>query len=120
MTVTMEHPEEILFSWISGFGNGQRGFAEDVLGTEGTIRRGQQIRYLPEKVNRPQAKEMMGLTKTTPNAHMLNFFDAVRGLAEPACPVELGYRISIACRMAVESYRQGRTLRWDPVKEEIV
>jgi hypothetical protein len=32
----------------------------------------------------------------------------------------LGYRISIACRMAVESYRQGRTLRWDPVKEEIV
>jgi hypothetical protein len=120
MTVTMEHPEDILFSWISGFGNGQRGFAEDVLGTDGTIRRAQQIRYLPEKVNRPQAKEMMGLTKTTPNAHMLNFFDAVRGAAEPACPVELGYRISIACRMAVESYRQGRTMRWDPVKEEIV
>ncbi len=120
MTVSMEHPEDLIFSWISGFGNGQRGFAEDVLGTDGTIRRAQQIRYLPEKVNRPQGKEMMGLTKTTPNAHMLNFFDAVRGVAEPACPVELGFRISIACRMAVESYREGRTMRWDPVKEEIV
>ena len=31
-----------------------------------------------------------------------------------------GYRVSVACRMAVESYRQGRTVRWDPAKEEIV
>lgn len=120
MTVTMEHPEEMIFNWISSFGNGHRGFSEDVMGTDGTISRGQQIRYFPEKVNRPQGKEVVGLTKTTPNAHMLNFFDAVRGTAEPACPFEQGFRISIACRMAVESYREGRTMRWDPAKEEIV
>ncbi len=39
---------------------------------------------------------------------------------EPNCPFELGFRVSIACRMAVESYRQQRTVRWDAAKEEIV
>jgi hypothetical protein len=32
----------------------------------------------------------------------------------------VGLNVSIACRMAVESYRQGRTMRWDSQKEEIV
>ena len=35
-------------------------------------------------------------------------------------PFELGFRVSIACRMAVESYRQGRTVHWDEQAEEIV
>ena len=39
---------------------------------------------------------------------------------KPNCPFDLGYRVSIACRMAVESYRQQRSVTWDPVKEEIV
>jgi len=44
----------------------------------------------------------------------------VRDRKEPNCPFELGYRVAIASRMAVESYRQGRTVRWDAKKEEIV
>lgn len=120
MSVSMEHPEEILFNWVSSFGNGRRGFAEEVLGTDGTIARGNQIRYLPEKVNQPQGLEILGTTKTLPNAHMANFFDSIRGEAAPACPFELGYRISIACRMAVESYRQRRTIRWDDAKQEML
>jgi predicted dehydrogenase len=120
MNVSMEHPEEILFTWDSGFGNGQLGFSEDVLGTDGTISRSQQIRYLPQKVNRPDGSEMTGGAKTPPRAHMQNFLDSIRGGSEPACPFELGFRISIACRMAVESYRQQRTVRWDPSSEEIV
>jgi len=28
--------------------------------------------------------------------------------------------VSIACRMAVQSYREGRTVTWDAAKEEIV
>ena len=51
---------------------------------------------------------------------MQNFFDSIRGQATPNCPLEIGYRVSIACRMAVESYRQGRTVRWDAKREEIV
>jgi hypothetical protein len=51
---------------------------------------------------------------------MQNFFDSIRENKEPNCPFEIGFRISIACRMAVDSYRTGRTLRWDREKEEIV
>jgi hypothetical protein len=51
---------------------------------------------------------------------MQNFFDSLRAGKEPNCPFDLGYRVSIACRMAVESYRQQRTVRWDAEKEQIV
>ena len=120
MNVSIEQPEEVLISWDSGFGNDQLRVTEDVLGTDGTISKGQQIRYLPQKVNRPDGTEMLGRTVTSPNAHMQNFLDCIRSGKETNCPFELGYRVSIACRMAVESYRQHRTLRWDPQKEEIV
>lgn len=118
-TVTMQHPEEILFTWVAGFGNNHLGAAEHVLGTDGTIVRSQQIRYLPQKVNQPQGQEVLGRQVTKPRAHMQNFLDSIRQSREPNCPVEIGYRVSIACRMAVESYRLGRTVRWDPVQEEI-
>jgi predicted dehydrogenase len=120
MNVSMEHPEEILFSWDSGFGNNQLGSGEYVLGTDGTIERSQQIRYLPQKVNRPDGTEMLGLEKGSPRGHMQNFLDCIRTGAQPNCPFEVGFRVAIACRMAVDSYRHGRAMRWDPVKEEIV
>ena len=120
MNVSMEHPEEMLFSWDSGFGNSQLGASEDVLGTDGTISKAQQIRYMPQKVNRKDGQEMQGQTKTLPAAHMQNFLDGVRTGKETNCPFDVGFRVSVACRMAVESYRQGRTMRWDAVKEEIV
>jgi len=120
MSVVMQHSEEILFTWDSGFGNNQLGSSEEVLGTDGTLSRGQQIRYLPQKVNLPDATEALGQTKTRPNAHMHDFLECIRTGKTPNAPVELGYRVSVTCCMAVESYRQGRTVRWDPVREEIV
>ena len=121
MSVAMQHEEELLFTWDSGFGNERLSVTEDVLGTAGTISRTPQtIRYAPEKKNRPDGNEMAGVTRTDPKAHVQNFLDAVRGGRETNCPFELGYRVAIACRMAVESYRQQRTVRWDAVREEIV
>jgi predicted dehydrogenase len=120
MNVSMEHAEELLFSWDSGFGNDQLKVTEDALGDNGTISRSQQIRYTPQKVNRPGGNEMMGPTRSMPRAHMQNFLDCIRSGQEPNCPFDLGFRVSIACRMAVESYRQQRTVRWDAAREEIV
>lgn len=120
MSVSMEQPEEMLFTWVSGFGNNQLGAGEDVLGTDGTISKSQQIRYIPQKVNRAQGLEMIGSVKTAPNAHMANFLDAVRTGVAVNCPFEVGFRTSIASRMAVESYRQGRTVKWDAAKEELI
>ncbi len=118
MNVAMEQPEEMLFTWDSGFGNNYYGVTEEVLGTDGTISKGQQIRYLPQKVNRPDGTEMLGQTATGRNAHMQNFLDCIRSGQETNCPFELGYRVAIATRMAVDSYRQGKTIRWDSAKEE--
>ena len=120
MCVAMEHPEELLFSWTSAFGNNHLGSTEQVLGDEGTITRSQQVRWSPQKVNRPTDAETVGQTPNAKNAHMQNFLDCIRSGAEPNCPFEIGFRTSIACRMAVESFRQGRTVRWDAVREEIV
>jgi predicted dehydrogenase len=121
MTVAMQHEEELLYTWDCGFGNERLGVTEDVLGTAGAIARTPQtIRYMPEKKNRPDGNEMAGVTRTDPKAHMKNFLDAIRFSSKPNCPFELGYRVSIACRMAVESYLQQRTVRWDANREEIV
>ena len=115
-----EQKGELLFTWESGFGNNQLGTGEYVLGTEGTISHNQQIRYLPQKINRPDGVEILGNTPTQPRAMMQNFLNSIRSGGEPFCGFDIGFRVSIACRMAVESYRQGRTVRWDPEREEIV
>jgi len=120
MNVAMEQPEDMLISWDSGFGNNQLGVSEDVLGADGTISKGQSIRYLPQKINRPDAAEILGKTTAPPAAHMQNFVDCIHSGKEPNCPFDLGFRVSIACRMAVESYRRGVTVRWDAQKEAIV
>jgi len=65
---------------------------------------------------------MVGSNKTGSNetkAHIQNFLDCIRTGATPNCPFDLGFRVAIACRMAVDSYRLGRTMRWDAGKEEI-
>ena len=120
MSVALEQPEDMLFTWDSAFGNSELGVSEDVLGTDGTISRNQQIRYVPQKVNLKDVLESVGMSPTPPRAHMQNFLDCVRSGKPTNCPFELGYKVSIACRMAVESYLQGRTVRWDSAREEII
>jgi len=120
VNVAMDHGD-LLFAWNSGFGNNLPGDSEQVLGTHGSILRSSRIRYVPQKVNRPDGVEVAGKEpEGDRNGHMQNFLDCIRSGKEPNCPVELGYRVAIACRMAVESYRSGRTLHWDPVKEVVV
>lgn len=120
MNVTMEHPEEILFSWNSGFGNDHLGATEAVLGTHGTVMKGRAIELFPQRVNSPDFAAEKGETQAPRNAHMLNFVEAIRDGKAINCPFDVGYRVSIACRMAVDSYRLGKTLTWDAQKEEVV
>lgn len=119
MCVTLEQPEEILISWNSGFGNDRLGSGEDVLGTDGTIQKSSQIRYTPQRVNVKDRAERLGTSRAPQHALMEDFFRSIRNGGEPACPFDLGFRVSIACRMAVESYRQGRSITWDPRLEEL-
>jgi hypothetical protein len=51
---------------------------------------------------------------------MRNFIDCIRSGQEPNCQFEVGYRVSIACRMALESHRLGRKVHWDASCEAII
>jgi predicted dehydrogenase len=124
MDALMIHPEDFMFTWDSGFGNNQLAVSEEVLGTDGTISRGEMMRYRPQEVNRPKSPDLVGQgidigQQHLDIAHVQNFLDCVRSGKEPVCPFDLGFRVAIACRMAVDSYRFGKFLLWDPVKEEI-
>jgi predicted dehydrogenase len=124
MQVSFEMPERMLVSWASGFGNSHPGIGEDLLGSAGTIARSNDVRYVPQKMatigkGAPHS-EMLGRTASVPHVHVQNFADAIRFNREPNCGFETGYRVAIACRMAVESYQRERVVRWDAAAEEIV
>ena len=48
-----------------------------------------------------------------------NFIDVPRGKDQLACNADLGCATMVAIKMAVESFRQSKTLLWD-AKEETV
>ena len=120
MQVSFEQSERMLVTWSSGFGNSHPGIGEDLLGSAGTISRGSEVRYTPQKTAAAPHNEMLGRTTNVPHAHPENFFDAIRFSRDVNCPFDVGYRVAIACRMAVQSYQEQRIVRWDPATEEIV
>jgi len=131
MTVSMNHRESILFTWNSMFSNAYYGETHDyVFGTKGTVMHDEsdQVLYLPqgkvhadeaEALTAPGAKAQAGYSDSTLR-HLQNFFDCVRSRSQPVCSFELGFRTAITCQMAIRSYRQGRTVRWDSKAEDIV
>jgi len=121
-----------LFTWNSSFGNNY--FGEDgydfALGNKGTVVRVvDKVTFQPQdhaalKAGTPAPvggePDIVGSDDDDTAAHMNNFFDCVRNRKEPNCPFELGYNSAIACQMAIASLRQGRTVQWDPEKNDIV
>lgn len=132
MSVTMRQPENVLFTWNSMFGNAYFGEGYDLLfGNAATLihNEADEVILLPQHRRgaqaasaAPAAAPPIGGTsyKDYTTRHLQNFFDCVRNRKEPVCPFDLGYRVAIACQMAVASYRQQRTVRWDPATEDIV
>ena len=49
-----------------------------------------------------------------------NFIDVLRGMDKLACNADLGCATMVAIKMAVESYRQKKTMLWDAKKEKVV
>ena len=133
MNVTMNLQEKILFTWNSMFGNDLYGEGYDLLlGNKGTVMQNEsdEVLYWPqgEKAaggdkegagSSGKAPDIVGYSDKT-EIHMQDFFDCVRSRKEPICPFEIGYRSAIACQMAIRSYREGRTVKWDEKREEIV
>ena len=126
MNVAMQQPEKVLFTWSSLFGNQYYSEGYDYLfGTGGTLIHDEcdRVAYLPQHEQGGAAAAPpigKGSYQDYTGQHMQNFFDCVRSRKEPACPFEIGFRAAIACQMAIASYRQQRTVRWDPATDDIV
>jgi hypothetical protein len=128
MNVVLQQSEKILFSWHSAFSKSYYGEGCDYLfGTRGTLTHNaaDKVLYLPQGQKADggagtagRALEDAGYFDATA-AHLQNFFDCARSRKEPVCPFELGFRSAVACQMAIASYRQQRTVRWDSQKEAI-
>lgn len=121
-TVSMKHPENVLFNFTSMFGNGYYGEGRNLLfGSKGTL-----VHTLADRMHvvpagaKSEPEFPRGGIKNPTDVHMQNFFDCVRTRSEPNSPFELGFRTAVACRMAVEAYRRGTTVRWDPATEQIL
>jgi predicted dehydrogenase len=131
MDVSMQQGGKLLFTWNSMFGNNYFGEGDDLLlGDKGTIHRNESevVTFMPQGdsaqtqgpgVAPDKAPDIVDGNDAT-QAHMQNFIDCVRSRKEPNCPLEIGFRSAVACRMAITSYREGRTVRWDPKIEDIV
>ena len=52
--------------------------------------------------------------------HHHNLHDAIRNGAPLKCDIDLGFNSSLACLIAVESFRTRKYLAWDPVDERVV
>ncbi len=49
--------------------------------------------------------------------HINNFLDCMRTRAKPNCNADFAYKIMTAIKLGVDSYREGKTMLWDPVAE---
>jgi len=54
------------------------------------------------------------------DAHMANFFECMRTRKKPHLDADTGYRAQATISMAVQSYREGKVLYFDPRKEVVV
>jgi hypothetical protein len=52
--------------------------------------------------------------------HEREWLDCVKSRQEPSCSVNYHYKIDLALTLANLAYRLGRSIRFDPVKEQIV
>ncbi len=96
----MSHPEKLLFTFTSMFGNDYYGEGHDYLcGTKASLVHTQsdQVRVVPQgaKSAAGPGPEDGGYKEFT-DRHMRNFFDCVRSRSEPVCPFELGFRTAIS------------------------
>jgi predicted dehydrogenase len=49
-----------------------------------------------------------------------DWLDSMRSRKRPLCEVEDGHRVSTTCNLANMSLRLGRSIRWDPEKEQVI
>jgi len=90
------------------------------VGSKGTIHvdRGKLSSKPDGIVKDPMSKGGVELYKSS--NHHANFLDCIKSRKLPICDVEIGHRSATICHLGNIAVRLGRTLKWDPVAEQII
>lgn len=104
-----------------GFLNKHEGVGARFYGTEGTL----VVTGAEFSVTMESGPDAGRKLETWPRpyegpAHVANWLDCIRTRGEPNSPVELGSQVINAAHIGNLSYREGRRVRWDAGRQEIV
>lgn len=123
--LTADFPSEWSLFLVSTLTN-DAGIPDRVYGKHGTLELGGEpsLRFngdfKEEFKARNEGKEEARIALTPRRDLENNWIDAMRGNGTVHCNVELGCATMVTIKMAVESYRQRKTMLWDSKNEKVV
>jgi predicted dehydrogenase len=110
-----------------GKGQGQYPLPPDKQGVNGILFVGERgwvevnrgyFKCSPEEIGAPLEPNEVGLYKSP--GHHQDWFNCIKTRERPICDVEIGCRTVSVCHLGNITYWLGRSIKWDPVKEEII
>jgi predicted dehydrogenase len=123
--MTADYPSEWSLFLVSTLTN-DAGIPDRIYGKHGTMELGGEpsLRwngdFKEEFKTKNDGKEEVRLPLKSRRDLEGNFIDVLRGKDKLACNADLGCATMVAIKMAVESYRQKKTMLWDAKKEKVV
>jgi predicted dehydrogenase len=123
--LTADYPTEWSIFLVSTLTN-DSGLSDRVFGKFGTMELGGDVRFRfnagfdKEFADRNGGKDEVRIPVEPRRDLEGNWIDAMRGQGPLHCNVDLGCATMVAIKMAVESYRQSKTLLWDAKNEKVV
>jgi predicted dehydrogenase len=123
--MTVDYPNEWSLFLVSTLTN-DAGIPDRIYGKYGTMELGGEpsLRwngdFKEEFKAKNEGKEEARIKLDTRRDLENNWIDAMRGKGTVQCNVDLGCATMVAIKMAVESYRQKKTMLWDSKAEKVV
>jgi predicted dehydrogenase len=123
--MTVDYPGEFTVFLVSTLTN-DTGMPDRIYGKHGTLDLGGEPwlrangEMGPEFKEKNDGKDDLRLPLTPRKDMVGNFLDAIRTGAALHCNAELGAATMVAIKLAVESYRQRKTMIWDAEAERVV
>ena len=111
---------------IYGVNYGNRGHGVAFMGEWGTLvvdRNGWEV--IPETTSTSAKKDFAGMPLQKGKGqgldlHVANFLDCLKTRNKPNCDIEIGAHIARISHLGNISYRLGRKVFWDPIKQEFI
>jgi predicted dehydrogenase len=131
MSAAFEYPGGFHINYSCYFGNDHFGYGEQFMGNEGTIEvlNRQFLNFYPEKfggkapervaARKELSEALPGNDNKAVEAHIANFFEAVRGREKAIAPLEVGQRAAVSGHIATLSLRQNRKILWDETTRKV-